>query len=217
MSKIIAIIPIREFDTTKVRLTDSVSNNQRIRLNQALLKRSLASIDQSSVDHAIVVSSKPESIHASIKPSEKVTVIKESAHHGGVNLAMADGLRIARSNFGLSNILMLPSDLPLISAIALNDVTGLLEQFDLIICPSEKKDGTNLLAFKSEKVPIELHYDDDSYTKHLSEAREMKLDYFILDKPEFVHDLDTDEDIAFTMDHYRVRDFESLIEKIEQV
>lgn len=209
-----AIIPIREFSNTKLRLRYVLSRDQRSELSIALISRVVSTLELSKIKSVIVVASNRDEAYSNIgELSPKVRVIKESARHGGVNSAMNDGIQLAQ-NEGASTFVLLPSDLPIINHSKIDEAVELLKDFDLIINPAEKKDGTNLLAYASE-IKFSLHYDDDSYSKHLNQALKEGLSFRSLDWSEFSVDLDTEEDLKRAMKLHHVVEFKDLIWKIK--
>jgi 2-phospho-L-lactate/phosphoenolpyruvate guanylyltransferase len=207
------VIPVREFSTTKLRLESILTEDERILLTRTLLERGLRAIEHSNVDQVIVVASDVEAVRKNFKNYPKLKTIRESHRYGGVNLAMQDGLLEISAEHPDSRTLLMPSDLPLLDSNALNNVLGFLDSHDLIICPSRKKDGTNLLGFV-RKGAIPLHYDDDSFTKHLLEAEGRGLDYKILDSKEFSFDLDDEEDLKLIQTLKGAGSFQELIDKL---
>jgi 2-phospho-L-lactate guanylyltransferase len=210
-----AIVPVREFSGAKMRLSPALSMEQRSALSRALLSRLISALDISRISKIILVSSDPKETLSSLRVSSKLTVIRESVHHGGVNGAMIDGIDLARKE-GAKTISLLPSDLPIINHSKINEALDLLTSFDLIINPSFLRDGTNLLAFVSH-LDFKLYYDDDSYSKHFKEAETRRLKFRSLEWNEFSTDLDVEADLKRTMKHYSVSNFEELITKIENV
>jgi 2-phospho-L-lactate/phosphoenolpyruvate guanylyltransferase len=213
----LVVTPVREFESSKLRLGSLLTREQRIQLSTALLTRLILAIEKSSTNRLVLVSSVPSEVEILSRLHEKVKVLKEMNYHGGVNSAMSEGLLFARSEFPEGKIIFLPADLPLISPNSLEKAIDLLNKFDLVIAPSEKLDGTNLLAFKTKECPIELHYDDDSFRKHLEEAKSSHSNYLVIHEQEFIHDLDTMEDYSFASVFYNASDFKDFLQKIRAV
>ena len=207
-----AVIPVREFATTKLRLKEVLSNEDRVALTAALLKRVVRAVERSQIEHVVVVASDTIEAALCLHRIPKVTVISEKTHHGGVNEAMRAGIDFSIGREA-KTITMLPSDLPLITHSKINEALDILRQSDLIINPSIKEDGTNLLAMKS-LLKIELHYDDDSYVKHTQEARSMGFNFQSLNWREFSNDLDDADDLERAMTFYDSKNFMDFLEKI---
>jgi 2-phospho-L-lactate guanylyltransferase len=209
-----SIIPVREFPTTKVRLGSILSEYERANLTKTLLKRVVDANQRSDISEIIIVSSIPDEITFLLGDFSKAKAVRESRIHGGVNSAMFDGIEHIRKKNINQKILLMPSDLPFISASAINNVLSLLDQYDLIINPSTKKDGTNLLAFALSHI-IHLHYDDDSYSNHLKEAQKTKLKYISTGWKEISFDIDDPEDLTSLMRELNVNSFSSLINSLQ--
>jgi 2-phospho-L-lactate guanylyltransferase len=209
-----AVIPVREFSTTKLRLESVLKEEERIKLTQALLSHVLSAIEGSEMDLAVVVASNVGEVEKALKSHSRFRVVSESHHYGGVNLAMQDGLLEIDAGRGDARTLLMPSDLPLLDGNALNGAISMLDNHDLIINASRKRDGTNLLGFVSSGL-IPLHYDDDSFTKHLVEAEARRLKYQILDWKQFSIDLDDEEDLKSLQRIEGVNSLDALIAKLE--
>jgi 2-phospho-L-lactate/phosphoenolpyruvate guanylyltransferase len=110
----------------------------------------------------------------------------------GVNSAVLRGLEATSS---YARRLVIPADLPLLGLEDLKAGPMLArEGADLVISPSETFDGTNMLLLKDGA--ITLHYDDDSFRKHVAAANELRLQVavyysrgvgFDIDKPSDLH------------------------------
>jgi 2-phospho-L-lactate guanylyltransferase len=206
-----AIIPVREFDESKQRLGGVLTPKERADLTFALLLKIVSQLQLSKVDKIIMVAADDTEVRSALPSLSKLEIVKESVHHGGVNSAMRDGLQ--RTSTSSSKVLLLPSDLPLITSSVIDKALDSLDVNELIINPSIRKDGTNLLGFWRNN-PIELHYDDDSVAKHLREIEKMKLRFLLLEWKEFQIDVDDAEDLNYLMNLYAACSFENLIEKI---
>lgn len=87
--------------------------------------------------------------------------------------------------------LILPADLPLLSPNDIKTVFTLHRMgSSVIVSPSEDYSGTNLLLM-TKKRRISLHYDDDSFNKHLGEATASGLRTAVY----------YSENVAFDIDH----------------
>ena len=98
---------------------------------------------------------------------------------------------------------------------ALNKALELLSKHDLVIIGSNKKDGTNLLGMSRPGI-IPMHYDDDSFTKHLVEAESRGVDYIAPVWQEFSFDVDDREDLESLMKIMQVGSFDELISKLKR-
>lgn len=207
-----AVIPIREPETSKLRLRSILSKDQRAALSLALLSRVLGAVQESRVNRAVLVASSIESVLDVARLYSKTSVVAESRHHGGVNQAMKDGLKFLHSG-DTENILLLPSDLPLLRGSTLTKAKELLSDYDAVINPSHDLNGTALLAFHRDKT-VPLHYDDDSFRKHILELDRLGVKFKILELRDFSYDVDCKRDLTFLMRFFNVAEFADLLEKI---
>ncbi len=213
MTKNHAIVPVREFAETKHRLSDVLTRAERAELTWALLSKVLRELEKSQIDRIILVAADADETRRLVPALSKVQIIEESKHHGGVNRAMKDGLKLVPQT-SASNALLLPSDLPLITSAALDRATDLLDRYDMIINPSNRQDGTNLLGFRAS-IPLEFYYDNNSVTNHIAEAQKLKLHYFAVEWKEFSTDLDDSHDLNALMKLLEVVSFSDLILKLK--
>jgi 2-phospho-L-lactate/phosphoenolpyruvate guanylyltransferase len=207
-----AIVPVREFAATKLRLRDDLSREQRVSLTSTLLKRVVRAIERSQIERTVIVASDTSEVSSYLQEFSKITVVSEDSYHNGVNKAMNTGIDFAVRK-GARTIALLPSDLPLITHSKIDDAVNLLQEYELVMNPSLKRDGTNLLAMKSS-LKFQLHYDDDSFVKHLAEARRRHLNFQLLDWQEFSIDLDDASDLKRTMEFYKSRSFDDFLDNV---
>ncbi len=207
-----AIIPVREFAATKLRLKNDLSSEKRVALTSTLLKRVVGAIERSQIERAVVVASDTSEAASCLEEFSKISVVSEDSYHGGVIKAMNAGVDFAISK-GARTIALLPSDLPLITHSKIDNVVDLLRKYELIMNPSLKKDGTNLLAMNAS-LNFQLHYDDDSFVKHSAEARRRHLNFQLLDWQEFSNDLDDASDLKRAMEFYKSKNFDDFLDQV---
>lgn len=210
-----AIIPVREFANSKLRLKNVIAADQRISLMGALLRRVSIAMSQSKMTRVIIVASNQEEANNQVGSISKIRVLEEGMHHGGVNSAMNQGIEFAR-NEGAETITLVPSDLPFISRAKINAALQALQRHALIINGSAKKDGTNLLSMYVS-LDFILHFDDNSFVTHTREAAAQKLDFLTFDYPEFSLDLDDSNDLDIAMRLYGTNSFGTFLEKVTQI
>ncbi|MDG6998255.1 MAG: 2-phospho-L-lactate guanylyltransferase [Nitrososphaerota archaeon] len=210
MSLNYAIVPVREFSDSKLRLRSKLSSRQRKALTSSLLNRVASSLELSRMTAAIVVASDPSEVLDLVDDLPKIRVIQEDLHHGGVNRAMRTGIDFAKQE-GATSVTLLPSDLPFISHDKIDAVLDHLPRYDLVINGSKKKDGTNLLSIQTS-LDFVLHFDDNSFVKHIKEASNRKLNLLTTDFEEFSCDLDDFDDLNEAMRSYGAKSFGMFLE-----
>jgi 2-phospho-L-lactate/phosphoenolpyruvate guanylyltransferase len=214
LSGVFAIVPVREFKNTKLRLSGVLSEAQRAALTQALLVHVCEALEASKIAGVFVVSSCADETSKVLQRFAKVRVIQESNVRGGVNSAVWDGVSKIAKVAGDPKILVIPTDLPLVSSKIVDQAIDLIENHDIVINPSLKKDGTNLLGFRLSKM-IPLSYDRNSYTNHLNEVKARKLDYTLVEWDEFLYDIDDPSDLESIQKMLKVASFDSLISALQ--
>ena len=113
----------------------------------------------------------------------------------GVNQAVILADKYCIDN-GINANIVIPQDLPFISAKEIDKICTISNKYHkcIIICPSKRFDGTNVLFRKPPDV-IKTHYDNNSYMNHLKEAYKFKIPIESLDIVKLRFDLDTKEDL----------------------
>lgn len=209
-----AIIPVREFSESKSRLKDTLTIEQRIALTSSLVRRVTSAITLSRITEAVVVASNPHQVIDLVDGFQKIKVISESTHHGGVNNAIKTGIEFAKRQKA-STVTLLPSDLPFINHQKINTVLDLLQRNDLLINGSRKKDGTNLLSMRAS-LEFMFHFDDNSFVKHTQEATRRTSSFLMVDFEEFSRDLDNSEDLMEAMKLYSANSFGNFLKNVAE-
>jgi 2-phospho-L-lactate/phosphoenolpyruvate guanylyltransferase len=215
--KVVAIIPVREFKNTKLRLGRWLGSPQRAALTISLLYRVLTALQHSKVQATVIVATDMRST-SRVAKKFKSLVIHEKRHHAGVSKAMEDGIAYALSHFTeATSFMLIPSDLPFLSRDAINEAISKLEDKDLVISPSMKRDGTSLLLFNFPRGKIPLHYDDYSYKRHLKEAKKLHVRYSIFPKKAFSFDVDSISDLRKLMKSLKAESVQEISQKLVSV
>lgn len=189
-----AIVPVKTFASSKKRLADLLTVDQRINLSEAMLYDVLNSVTRCSSISKTIVVSKDEKI-LSIAREFGATIVKEEEELG-VNAAVALTDDICRNS---DASIVIPQDLPLIRPYDLDALCeSAKEKNCIIITPSHRYDGTNALLRKPPDV-IKTHYDEDSYEIHLKKAKEKNVPAKIIMNRRLMIDLDEPSDIAHIM------------------
>ena len=202
-----AIIPVRNFENAKQRLSGALDKAQRAALARALLTRVLRALGGTNeVIETIVVASNEKECREFLNDFQNTRVVQETRIHGGVNSAVNDGLAITAQRIEDPKVLILPSDLPLLSTEAVERALRLLNDNDLVINPSLRKDGTNMLAFHySKRIPF--WYDHNSYQNHVREAVSKNLRFVEINWEEFSFDIDDKTDLDKVVKKFGAKSF----------
>jgi 2-phospho-L-lactate guanylyltransferase len=190
--KIAAVIPMKSLHSAKSRLSNILTAQQRKNLAMYLLDATITELKKSNFISEIIIVSIDKAVE-NYSCLNNLKFIKDSDE--GVNKAviLADNYCI---NNGINANIVIPHDLPFISAKEIDEICTISNKYHkcIIICPSKRFDGTNILFRKPPDV-IKTHYDDNSYMNHLKEAYKLKIPVESLDLVKLRFDLDTKEDL----------------------
>ena len=185
------LVPMKEPQQSKTRLSDSLSTKARERLACLLYSRTLAFLwpvaDKTSSDLAVVTSSKAAS---AIAKTEGVRVITEPTE-GDLSQAVEFAANWAKLK-GYQRLCIIPADL---IAPDKNDLLRLLDsKSDVTICPSQDM-GTNALLVNLAN-PNSFHYGAKSALRHKQVAEQLGLSLCMLPLDSLKFDLDTSDNLA---------------------
>lgn len=191
--RIVAIVPIGSLENAKSRLGGTLDAEERRDLAETMIARTIgATTATRGIAETLVVSPDPEAIQLAAGLGART--IRQRGQ--GLNA----GLRDARDDAiagGADAIVILPIDLPLVSADAIAALIGPLssdgERPLVVISPDRHHRGTNGLLVAPPDA-IEPSFGGDSRAAHEACARDAGARYVEIDGPLSV-DLDTPDDL----------------------
>jgi 2-phospho-L-lactate guanylyltransferase len=190
---VFAIVPVKDLGETKSRLSSSLSPEERAVLTLWMLEHVLVTLRETDgVKRVGVVSPSPRVL--SLAEEVDATALEQESH--GLNNALEEGRNWAVSR-DASSLLVLPADLPHLSAFDVRMLLNLLggDERALVISPDESKEGTNALLIRPPDA-MPFAFGPGSYEAHLLAARERGLEPAIYEDASLAFDLDTREDLA---------------------
>lgn len=190
--KIAAVIPMKSLHSAKSRLSNILTAQQRKNLAMYLLDATIKELKKSNFITEIIIVSNDKAVQKYTCIND-IKFIKDSDE--GVNPAVILADKYCIDN-GINANIVIPQDLPFISAKEIDEICTISNKYHkcIIICPSKRFDGTNVLFRKPPDV-IKTHYDNNSYMNHLIEAYKFKIPIESLDIVKLRFDLDTKEDL----------------------
>ena len=195
MKELIVIIPVSSFDESKTRLSQFLLSNERNELLKVMLKDIILAI-KNQVKEIFIVS-KDEAVK-NYADELKVRFIYEKEYEDNfLNNALNDAITEVKTIFSDYDILILPSDIPLIKKEHILTIKNMNN--DLIISPS-KGGGTNLLCFNNE-YDFKTKFGSMSYFKHIHEANELNMSINLIESFYVSLDMNTPEDLGELMLH----------------
>jgi 2-phospho-L-lactate guanylyltransferase len=190
--KIAAVIPMKKLHLAKSRLSNILSPQQRKNLAMYLLDATIKELKESNFISEIIIVSSDKAVEK-YSYLNKLKFIQDFDE--GVNHAVVLADRYCIINDINANV-VIPHDLPFISAKEIDGICTISNKYEkcIIICPSKRFDGTNVLLRKPPDV-IKTFYDDNSYINHLKEAHKFQIPIESLDNVNLRLDIDTKEDL----------------------
>ena len=190
---VFAIVPVKRFENAKTRLSSVLDTDERIHLSLLMLEDTLHTLSMaSSLTKVVIVSSDKRAEELATKHG--ANFVNEETEDG-VNsaVALADRYCIKEA---ADATLIIPQDLPLLDKIDISKAQKLAqkESHCIVICPSQRYDGTNMLLRKPPSV-IATFYDSDSYNMHVKAATSRGIPIKYLFSKSLMYDLDTPEDV----------------------
>ena len=189
MRKFAIIIPVKG-DNPKGRMGALFTPREKRQLQISMLEDTLTTLARAKkLQQTYVVSSNLDILMFAERYGARS--IREE-RDGGVNEAVGRAMSELQEYDGW---IIVPADLPLIAPNDIRTVLTLVRMgSSLVISPSEDYSGTNLLAM-SKRATIPLHYDDDSFTKHVEEASERGIRFSVYYSQYVGFDIDRASDV----------------------
>lgn len=193
MMKTFAIVPVKRFENAKTRLSSMLDTEDRIRLSSLMLEDTLQILSVAPpLTQVIIVSADKRADEIATKHGAKFL---HEEKENGVNsaVALADGYCIEKE--AADATIVIPHDLPLLDTIVISKACELAEKEStcIVICPSVRYDGTNMLLRKPPSV-IGTFYETDSYNMHVRTAIKLGIPAKPLLSKSLMYDIDTPED-----------------------
>ena len=195
MTRIAAIIPVGTLEGAKSRLGESLDAEERKDLVERLLARTvMAALAVADLDDVLVVSPDREVLRRAAELGARTLRQRSKGLNAGLVEARADVLA-----GGAEAILVLPIDLPFVTAAAVAEVLEPLGGTDtgpiVVVVTDRHGTGTNALALRPPDV-IDFVFGPGSRGVHRAGAKVAGATWIEIDGPLAV-DLDTPDDLVF--------------------
>jgi 2-phospho-L-lactate guanylyltransferase len=193
LSRTWAVVPIRGLETAKTRLGEGLDAEERVELVTWMLRRTLrATHDAQSIIGTIVVTMDPDA--AGVAKEHGAIGLVERAP--GLNSAIEAGRSVACAR-GATAVLVLPADIPGVSAAALDDLLARADRTVsralVLIVPDQHGAGTNALLVSPPEL-IDPQFGEGSRAAHGAAAREAGATFVEVGGPLSL-DIDTPADL----------------------
>lgn len=192
MKKTTAIIPVSRFTHAKTRLSPTLTANERENLLKSMLK-DVIGVLKKKVNQVVVISSDEEVLNY----VDSLGVYP--LHEKGVtdlNGAIMQAIDYCSKNS--DQVLVVPSDVPLIREEHVKEIIEMGETYNVVIAPA-KGGGTNALLCPARG--MEMKFGDCSFFEHINIAISKNWPYAVYDSFYMALDVNTAEDLGEIMLH----------------
>jgi len=186
-----AIVPVKRLSEAKSRLAPLLSENERRQFCLAMLKDVLKAVRNTEDIHRAVVVSKDPHV---LQVAKKCSTYPLEESRSGLNQAISEAINWCIS-MTARGVLILPADIPLISAQDLSKILRFGKDLSMVICPSRSGDGTNALFLNPPQAAMTF-YGRRSFQRYIKEASKGRISYYVYRSPRIALDIDTMEDLS---------------------
>jgi len=190
--RICAIVPVNVLRGSKTRLAKQLDAPSRARLSKAMLLDVLHALLKVRRISRITIVSADFAVRRIIAPT-RVHFLWEGKSKGlnkSVRLAMRDANRRK-----FSAALVVPSDIPLVTASEITRFLRSSDRYPVAITPSKDQEGTNALLLRPPGI-IEPAFGKNSFRKHVSLAKQNCLQVRVTKSAGIASDVDDAADLA---------------------
>jgi len=192
------LLPIKDLRNAKKRLTDVLTPEERFALAEAMLADTIRAVQ-------------------GVRRAEKIFVITN--YEPSMQLAEEDGWEILREEQqiseshsvdaasklceqnGVSGLLRLPLDLPLIQSSDIDELLAVkCPAPSLVIVPSRDGTGTNAML-RTPPTLFPSHFGTESFAKHLAEAENSHAQVIVRRNARLEMDVDDEADLRALLEH----------------
>lgn len=192
-----AVVPVKDLQAAKQRLSPLLSASERAALSLAMLADVLAALTTARDDPdnplcGVLVVAREQAVQDWARQRD-VDVMAEAENRGYGEAVSDAGQRLAAD--GAAAILVLPGDLPLLGAEDVKAVLAALQaSASVVLAPSGDESGTNALACKPPTV-LPPAFGVDSFRRHRDIAKALGLSVALVRRPGLALDIDSAEDL----------------------
>ena len=193
-----AVIPIKQLEDAKQRLSGLLNSNERKLLFQAMVDDVLTAVEACTYIDNIVVVTNDQAV-AELARGFGAEIRPEPEPPGLIEAVTETGKQLAAE--GVECMLFLPGDVPLVTPEELEVVLegfGVSGKPEFMIVPASDLGGSNCVACSPPDC-MAFGFGIDSFRKHLALARDRGIDPQVTKLPGIGLDIDTPSDISELM------------------
>jgi len=192
------LLPVKDLHNAKKRLIGALSPEERFGLAQAMLKDTIRAVkDIRCAEKVFVVTNYEPAMH--LAEENRWEILREEQQISESH--SVDAASKICEQWGVTGLLRLPLDLPLIQS---SDIDELLaadcQSPGLLIVPSRDGTGTNAIL-RTPPTLFPSHFGSGSFAKHLAEAESARAQVVIRRNPRIEIDVDDESDLRTLLEH----------------
>ena len=167
----------------------------RVKLSGLLLRSTLSTLSRAKMISDIIVVS--NDVRAKRIAKMHAALFLDEGNSVGVNNAVTIANNYS-DEAGADATIVVPQDLPLVVSDDIDMVCNYAKEYHkcLVICPSVRYDGSNVLLRKPPKL-IESLYENNSFDMHVKAAKKVGAEIKIFLSKRMMRDLDTVQDAEY--------------------
>jgi len=185
------LVPIKNLNAAKQRLSDVLSPDERLALAQAMCEDVLQELGRWRARPPVaVVTSDSFAIDLARRLQFEVVSDDNSGETSAIEMATS----WCRER-GATSTLVVPADIPLIDRAELQEIVDSAPPGGAVLVPDAAGRGTNA-AWRSPGDLFPLRFGNDSFKPHLAAARASGLPCIVLELPGIARDVDRPDDLS---------------------
>jgi 2-phospho-L-lactate guanylyltransferase len=185
-----AVIPVKPLSEAKSRLKPVMDGQSRSQLAARLLRRTLNVVAGESRVQRVVITSRDA--RALLVAKQLGALPLPEAGGRGLNFALSQAAAVAAKR-GAQSLLIIASDLPLLSPEDLHLLFSAAEDSQVVVAPDRHDTGTNALFLRPPE-RLQPAFGSGSYERHLKQARAAGIEPFVVRSLGLGFDLDVPSD-----------------------
>ncbi|MBV1869511.1 MAG: 5-amino-6-(D-ribitylamino)uracil--L-tyrosine 4-hydroxyphenyl transferase CofH [Gammaproteobacteria bacterium] len=186
-----AVVPVKQLSRVKQRLSTLLNEQERADLFQAMLQDVLNSLQRCQHIDAIYIVTSDSSLEQLANKFDAEIIVESEP--SDLNHAAATAGKLLSDN-GISRMLLVPGDLPLLRASELDKVLSFTSENSLTIVPSQDLEGSNCLVCTPPDC-LPFSFGEQSFNRHLQLANNLHLKTKVAHLPGIGLDIDTEADL----------------------
>lgn len=189
-----ALVPVKAFAAAKQRLAGTLSAPARVALFRCMFEDVLGALAASTrLAGVAIVTRDPQA--QDIARAHAALVIGETGTGGGHVGAVTEAVAVLAAR-AVAGVLVLPADVPGITAAEIDTILSRHGPAPAVtLVPSRDHRGTNAIACSPPQL-LRFRYGEDSFRRHLDEARAAGVQPCVLELDGVGLDIDTSADLA---------------------